>query len=100
MQILIGLRRDHAFREIKKFRVFLVILCLPPTTDRAAARCFSLLRSQSTWKAVCFMGVAMPHSTRPRDRRSTVATFSAMRAGVDELLRSERDAKTQPDVLR
>ena len=41
------------------------------------------LCSRSTWNAVCSMGVdrPVPHSTRPSDRTSAVATFSATRAG-------------------
>src|SRR5215471_7184809 len=41
------------------------------------------LCSRSTWKAVCSMGVdrPVPHSTRPFERMSAVATFSATRAG-------------------
>jgi hypothetical protein len=39
--------------------------------------------SRSTWKAVCSIGVErpVPHSARPFERTSRVATFSAMRAG-------------------
>jgi hypothetical protein len=41
------------------------------------------LASRSTWNAVCSIGVdrPVPHSTRPFERMSAVATFSATRAG-------------------
>ena len=41
------------------------------------------LASRSTWNAVCSIGVErpVPHSTRPFERMSAVATFSATRAG-------------------
>ena len=41
------------------------------------------LASRSTWNAVCSIGVdrPVPHSIRPCDRMSAVATFSATRVG-------------------
>ena len=41
------------------------------------------LASRSTWNAVCSIGVErpVPHSMRPCERMSAVATFSATRAG-------------------
>ena len=41
------------------------------------------LASRSTWNAVCSIGVdrPVPHSMRPFERMSAVATFSATRAG-------------------
>ena len=55
---------------------------MPQTIWIASFHC-SRERSRSTWKAVCSIGVErpVPHSTRPRESTSTVATFSAMRAG-------------------
>lgn len=54
-----------------------------PHTISIASFQSSRLFSRSTWKAVCSIGVErpVPHCTRPRDRMSTVATFSAIRAG-------------------
>jgi len=50
--------------------------------SRASCHC-SRLFSRSTPNAICSIGVErpVPHSTRPPDRMSTVATFSATRAG-------------------
>ena len=54
-----------------------------PQMISMASRHSSRLFSRSTWNAVCSMGVErpVPHSTRPLDSTSTVATFSATRAG-------------------
>ena len=54
-----------------------------PTTVRHAASIFFFEFGTSTANAVCSIGVErpMPHSTRPCDSMSTVATFSAIRAG-------------------
>src|SRR5439155_15908037 len=53
------------------------------TTDLMASSAAARLVSRSTPNAVCSMGVErpVPHSTRPLDRTSTVATFSATRIG-------------------
>ena len=52
-----------------------------PQTIRIASSQSLRESCRSTPKAVCSMGVErpVPHSTRPFERMSTVATFSAMR---------------------
>jgi hypothetical protein len=54
-----------------------------PQTISIASFQWSRLFSRSTPKAVCSIGVErpVPHSTRPPESTSTVATFSATRAG-------------------
>ncbi len=53
------------------------------TTARIASSHWSRLSSRGTWNAVCSIGVdrPVPHSTRPLERMSAVATFSATRIG-------------------
>ena len=52
------------------------------TISMASCQC-SRECSRSTPNAICSIGVErpVPHSTRPPDKTSTVATFSAIRAG-------------------
>ena len=41
----------------------------------------------------------VPHSTRPPDRMSAVATFSATRIGGREGVRQQGDAEAEAEVL-
>jgi hypothetical protein len=54
-----------------------------PTTILMASAQSERDCSRSTWNAACSIGVErpVPHSTRPLDRMSTEATFSAIRCG-------------------
>ncbi len=72
------------------------------TTASIASSHSSRLSSRGTWKAVCSIGVdrPVPHSTRPPERMSAVATFSATRAGWHELVRHQHDAEAEAQVLR
>ncbi len=58
--------------------------CQAWTTNSTPSRHMSRDRSSAgTWNASCSLGVdrPVPHSTRPRLKTSTVATFSATRIG-------------------
>ena len=72
-----------------------------PTMASMASRAWSLEFSRSTWNAVCSIGVdrPVPHSTRPLDRMSAVATFSATRMGGPKPWGTSVTPKPEPDLL-